>query len=110
MVYAQLADHQVWAEAWIETVASADQVIFIPYARSSRTADFCYVIESIKEGPSGRAKTRQSGQVTLQSGQPKALATLTLNLNPDDQCTINIILFDGDKLVAETSYIHPEER
>lgn len=87
---------------WIEKeVTEENQVTLTPYVKSPSATTLRYTFEVDKHGKSGRSTTRQSGLMSFQSDQPRALATLALHLKPEDHCRIELKLYDEDRLVAE---------
>jgi hypothetical protein len=97
--HAGSADLMLWIE---KEVTKENQVILTPYVKSPSAATLRYSFEVDKHGKSGRSTTRQSGLMSFQSDQPKALSTLTIHLKPEDHCRVELKLYDEDRrLIAE---------
>lgn len=97
-VHAESADLMLWIE---KEVTGENQVTLTPYVKSPSTATLRYSFEVDKHGKSGRSATRQSGRLSFQSDQPKALSTLALHLKPEDRYRVELKLYDENRLVAE---------
>lgn len=95
---AKSADVALWTET---TLTNEDQITLTPYIKTSNAAHLRYVFKVDKQEQSGRAKTQQSGELSSQPDQPQALSTLSLNLKTGDQFSIELRVYEENKLVAE---------
>lgn len=87
---------------WIEKeVTGENQVTLTPYVKTPSFVNLRYSFKVDKHGKSGRSTTRQSGRLSIQSGQSKALSTLALHLKPEDRYRVELKLYDENRLVAE---------
>jgi len=103
--HAESADIMLWIE---KEVTGENRVTLTPYVKTPSAANLRYSFEVDKHGKSGRSTTRQSGRLSFQSDQPKALSTLALHLKPEDHCRVELKLYDEDRLVAELVSEEPD--
>ena len=104
---AKSADVALWAET---ALTKEDQITLTPYIKTSNAAHLRYVFKVYKQGQSGRSKTQQSGKVSPQPNQPQALSALSLNLKTGDQISIELRIYEENKLVAELEFELPAEK
>ena len=84
-------------KAWIEVRSSDRLHTFTALAGATGEAEIRYDLLVIKEGPSGRSRTRQGGRHRLVVGENAQLSTTTLGLDGDDTyCLVLRVYRDGD--------------
>ncbi len=71
-------------------------------------ASLHYELHVHKKGPSGTTTTRQDGTVTIPTSESKSLLRLTLRVAPTDTYSINLQVFQGERLVAQGAIHYPQ--
>lgn len=68
--------------------------------------DYSYVLFSLKKGAQGNySKNSQSGQFSLEPGEEKALASLKINIQKEEECKIFLFIRKDDVLISKDSII-----
>jgi hypothetical protein len=68
--------------------------------------DYSYVLFSLKKGAQGNySKNSQSGQFSLEPGEEKALASLKINIQKDEECKLFLFIRKDDVLISKDSII-----
>lgn len=66
--------------------------------------DYSYVLFSLKRGVQGNyAQNSQSGQFSLEPGEEKALASLEINIQKEEECKIFLFIRKDDVLISKDS-------
>lgn len=66
--------------------------------------DYSYVLFSLKKGAQGNyAQNSQSGQFSLEPGEEKALASLKINIQKEEECKIFLFIRKDDVLISKDS-------
>ena len=93
-IVAKVADNLIDAKA----VAQNNETTF--------KDDYSYVLFSLKKGAQGNySKNSQSGKFSLQSGEEKALASLKINIQKEEECKIFLFIRKDDALISKDSVI-----
>jgi len=92
---------------WIETQEEAGRLAVVPYVKASKPASLRYVLISHKEGGSGTSNTRQAGSINVIPAAPLALSRLLLGADAGDRYTIELRMYEDDRLVAEQTVTYP---
>ncbi|NYT78063.1 hypothetical protein H0A71_13755 [Alcaligenaceae bacterium] len=82
-------------QVWLETVPDTHPSVVVPYVRSETDGVIQYQLKVSKRGFSGVSNLGQSGDVRVQAGQPAALSRFSLNIGKNDECTIELVLFNS---------------
>lgn len=99
-----LVDHTI--QAWLETDNARGNLI-TPYVRSAEPRTLQYRVQANKEGAGGRSQISQSGTVTIEVNQPKALGSIGLSVSASDTCRIQLTLADAGVVIATYDFPCP---
>lgn len=66
-----------------------------------------YEIEVRRDGPGNSSDNRQSGTVVLDSAGTARLATSAVSVQPGQSFSVNVKIFEGERLAAERSIRGP---
>lgn len=89
-------------QVWLETVPDARPRIIVPYVQSPAAGDLQYKLTVTRQGPSGSSNISQGGGIHIRANSPTALTRLSLSIDENDSCHIELILLsDG---VASGAY------
>ena len=91
-------------QVWLETDSTRGKLI-TPYIQSAQPRTLQYRVQASKEGTSGRSQISQSGTVTMEGDQPKALGTIGMSVSASDTCRIELSLTEAGELIA--TYVLP---
>jgi hypothetical protein len=67
-----------------------------------------YEVIVAKTGTSGTTSTRQGGEVRVNEHNTATLSKLSLSIGPQDRWTVLVKVYDGQDIVAERSFSHPD--
>jgi hypothetical protein len=94
-------------KVWLDTQAQAGQTVLIPYVKSVKDIQVNYSLSVKKSGKSGTSSISQGGNVNAVAAQPTALSKMSMNLQKDDTCSIELVLRNGDKELGTYSFDCP---
>lgn len=95
-------------KAWIEVRSSDRLHTFTALAGATSEAEIRYDLVVIKEGPSGRSRTRQGGRHRLVVGENAQLSKTTLGLDTDDIYCLVLRVYRGGELASAATLAKPE--
>lgn len=75
---------------WADVSHQGDIWQIQPQLAAPPGLEYRYRINALKEGPSGRAQTAQSGAIRVDESGQGALAQLSLSIPPGEHCDITI--------------------
>jgi hypothetical protein len=84
-------------QVWLDSQPNAGQTIVIPYVRSAKDMTASFRIGVVQSAKSGVTRISQAGSVRVLAAQPTALSRLSLGPNKRGDCTIEVVLREGDQ-------------
>lgn len=71
-----------------------------PACLAKRSIKISYFLDLIKQGGSGNSVSRQSGTAVLQPNQEAVLCKVSLNLQSDSRCRVQLKVFCQGRVIA----------
>jgi hypothetical protein len=87
-------------QVWTEVTTEGELWAVLPHIKGPAGSALRYEMVTKKSGRSGTTNTRQSGNVLVNTDGSGTLAQLKIGVGPDDQCDIDIKVYDGNTLTA----------
>ena len=94
-------------QVWLDTQPGAGQCVIVPYVESVSDLRAQYQIEVSSSGNSGSSHISQGGVVNLAARQPTALSRFSLGLHNGDNCSIDLVLRDGEQEIGRYRFACP---
>lgn len=92
---------------WIDVQHEDRLLVVTPDCRAGVARDLAYPFVSSKAGRSGASRSAQCGRVSVEPGQTRALARVTLGVSGRDSYRLALDAYDGDRLVGSASASYP---
>ena len=83
-------------QVWLATQNIGGQAAVIPYVKSVKDMRLNYRMNVIRRGIGGTSRIRQVGNVDAPANISAPLAQVTLGLQNDDDCHVEVALHDAD--------------
>ena len=87
-------------QVWLDTQAIAGQMIVVPYVRSARDMQVNFRMDVIQQGGGGSSRISQQGLTSAIAATPTMLARVTLGMQKDGECRVELSLHEGEKKVG----------
>jgi Thin aggregative fimbriae synthesis protein len=100
LLMAAMATRAADLEAWIDMEVRDGMLLATPKVKVRSTQTLSYELSAQKKGAAGTSSTRQAGTQTVKCCEPASLATLRLNVAPEDACTLSLTIRVEDRVVA----------
>lgn len=82
-------------QVWLQTQANATGLTkVLPYARARQTLQLHASVTVVKKGAAGSARATQQASVQALAGEAALLGHFALDLKPEDECHMDIVLND----------------
>lgn len=94
-------------DLWLDVSMQRGAQVVVPYLRASVRAEARYRVQVLRAGPAGRSEINQFGNVTLQPDIASSLGQVSVNRSLDDNCRVEIRLFEGDREVTAREFDCP---
>src|SRR5690554_4024349 len=79
---------------WLERLGHAQPAVIVPYVRSTSARQLRYRLKATKTGRNGRSVIGQGGNLQVVAGQSAPLGKMTITYGPDDECQVDVILYE----------------
>ncbi len=103
----EIVTSEVELKLWADVSSTGNIWTIVPHLRHPAGQQLRYEILASKKGRSGQSLTRQSGQVPSTDQGDFALATLSLGIPPDENCEVDVRVFDQNRQVADLKLTLP---
>lgn len=97
-------------DLWLDVSNQRGAQVVVPYIKVNVQAEASYRVYVLRAGPAGRSEINQSGKVTLQPDIASSLGQVSVNRAPNDNCRVEIRLFEGDLEVTVREFECPPVR
>ncbi len=94
-------------QVWLDTQAQLGQTVLIPYVKSVKDVQVDYKMSVIKTGKSGNSRIDQGGKVHANAAEPTALSRMSINLQKEDECHIELKLHNGNEELGTYNFDCP---
>ena len=91
-------------QVWLDTQTQLGQTVLVPYVKTVATTQVDYSMSVIKTGKSGNSRINQGGKVNAVAAEPIALSRMSINLNKDDACHVELVLRDNGKEIGTYNF------
>jgi hypothetical protein len=100
-------NHRVWIEQAHEAAGS---LLICPQLTAGHTARLRYELVSVRSDASGNiSMVKQSNVLELKQGQSQTLSNLSLSVNPGDQYTFKLKVYERGQLITEEVVTYPDQ-
>jgi hypothetical protein len=86
------ADLQVWLDAQPQ----AQQIVMVPYVKSVKDIQMSYQVDLVQKSGAGTSRVSQKGKVNVTASQPAALGRVTVGIQKEGECRIEIALNENN--------------
>ncbi len=87
-----------------------EETLFLTsYATSDEAGSLTYSIQAQKTGPTGSAKTQQSGSALFLPGSKIQLSSLAFSVREGELLEISVSIIEQGEEVARSKYVFPEK-
>jgi hypothetical protein len=93
-------DAGVDLQVWLDSQAGHEQLVIIPYVKTTRDRQLSYRMEVVQRGAGGSSRISQQGRVLAEAAEPASLAHITLGARSTEECEIRIMLDEAGKAVG----------
>lgn len=90
------ADLQVWLDSQVRD----EQVVVIPYVKTTRDRRLAYRMEVVQRGAGGTSRISQQGRIFAEAAEPASLAHIALATPSGGECEIRVELDEAGKTVG----------
>lgn len=94
-------------QLWLDMEVYMGKTTVIPYVKSVTEKQLNYKLDVIVIGASGSSRISQGGKVNISAARPAALSRLSLELKKEDDCSIDLVLHDGDQNLGKYHFPCP---
>lgn len=79
-------------QVWLDTQANTRQALVVPYVRSVKDMQISYHMEVVQRGGGSTSRISQQGKVSAPAAQPVSLGRVTLGVQKNGECSIELVL------------------
>lgn len=96
-------------QVWMERLGQAQPAVMVPYVQSTKSRNLRYKLRAVKTGREGRSMIGQGGSVHVLAGQPVPLGRMSIRYGPQDECTIDVVLYEQGQETQYFDFSCPEK-
>jgi hypothetical protein len=87
-------------QVWLDSQSWREQVVIVPYVKTTRDRQLSYRMEVVQRGAGGSSRISQQGRVLAEAAEPASLARITLGARSGGECEIRVVLDEAGKAIG----------
>jgi hypothetical protein len=87
-------------QVWLDSQVNAGQTIVVPYIKSDIDRNMHYRLDVVRRSANSFSRVSQGGTVHAVAEKPVALSRTSIDVKPDDACTLEIVLTERDTAIG----------
>lgn len=94
-------------EVWLDQQPNAARTVIVPYVKSIKEMKLKYRLKVVQVSNAGTSQISQGGVVNVDAAKPTSLSTLSLTRTDTGECSIDLILTEGEHEVGRYHFECP---
>ena len=79
-------------QVWLDSTPGGGQMVMVPYVKSVNDVRLGFRMDVLQQAGAGTSRISQQGQITARAAQPTPLGQVTVSVQPDANCKVELTL------------------